>query len=270
MALPSNKIKNVQTTDNTVYEIIPSRLQSNGYEAALPTLTANSIIALTSNTLQYAGEVTTNTLLSSLPLYCYFRLDGDFYFLKQEGFRSGTTSKTRITIWDDEKRYIYEVSGVPSNQTIGNAMSSSATLKTYMDLESGQTITGVKKFTSRPVMDGICTRDSYDGTNRIAATLNCYYDDDNFIGTAITAHGHFTAFGDDDNDDPRKPDDITESDDLDTDYFNTGITLRGDETYKISFPAKSGIFGLQVDIVDLTSVSTTSNNFNDGNAGPAE
>lgn len=32
MALPSNKIKNIKTPDNTVYEIIPSRLQNNNYE----------------------------------------------------------------------------------------------------------------------------------------------------------------------------------------------------------------------------------------------
>ena len=49
MALPTNKIKQVKLPDNTVYQIVPEMLGKNGYSAELPTLTANSTIALTSN-----------------------------------------------------------------------------------------------------------------------------------------------------------------------------------------------------------------------------
>jgi len=48
MALPTNKIKKINPDGVTDYEIIPERLQNNGYEAVLPTLTADSTIALTS------------------------------------------------------------------------------------------------------------------------------------------------------------------------------------------------------------------------------
>lgn len=48
MALPTNKIKKINPDGVTDYEIIPERLQNSGYEAVLPTLTADSTIALTS------------------------------------------------------------------------------------------------------------------------------------------------------------------------------------------------------------------------------
>lgn len=49
MALPSNKIKKIKLPSGTSYEIIPERLQKNGYEAALPTLTQNKTIAVTTD-----------------------------------------------------------------------------------------------------------------------------------------------------------------------------------------------------------------------------
>ena len=78
---------------------------------------------------------------------------------------------------------------------------------------------------------------------------------DNFIGTRLILPGYLTIYGDNDHNNSDKPVDQTGFGDLDTDYFNTGITLRGDETYKLSFPAKSGIIGTQIEIVDLTSSS---------------
>lgn len=87
--------------------------------------------------------------------------------------------------------------------------------------------------------------------------------DDNYIGTSITASGHFTALGDNDDANTDKPDDETSFSDLDTDYFNTGVTLRNsgaDNNYKLSFPAKSGIFATtdditNIEIVDLTQIN---------------
>lgn len=84
-------------------------------------------------------------------------------------------------------------------------------------------------------------------------------------GTYIATPGHFTAYGDNDDIDTNKPDDETSFDDLDTDYFNTGITLKdsasaSDNIYKLSFPAKSGIFATtddcQIPIEDLTQINS--------------
>lgn len=50
MALPNNKIKKIKLPNSTdAYEIIPERLQNNGFEASLPKLTADSTIALKSD-----------------------------------------------------------------------------------------------------------------------------------------------------------------------------------------------------------------------------
>lgn len=50
MALPNNKIKKIKLPNSTdAYEIIPERLQNNGFEANLPKLTADSTIALKSD-----------------------------------------------------------------------------------------------------------------------------------------------------------------------------------------------------------------------------
>lgn len=53
MSLPTNKIKKIKlpgdVDGNKTYEIIPEKMQNSGYEAALPTLTQDSTIALTSD-----------------------------------------------------------------------------------------------------------------------------------------------------------------------------------------------------------------------------
>lgn len=50
MALPNNKIKKIKLPNsNDAYEIIPERLQNNGFEASLPPLNADSTIALKSD-----------------------------------------------------------------------------------------------------------------------------------------------------------------------------------------------------------------------------
>lgn len=46
MALPTNRIKKIKLPNNTEYEIVPERLGKDGFEAALPTLNEDSIIAL--------------------------------------------------------------------------------------------------------------------------------------------------------------------------------------------------------------------------------
>lgn len=82
-------------------------------------------------------------------------------------------------------------------------------------------------------------------------------------GTSIVSSGHFTTDGDNDDVNTNKPDDETEFSDLDTDYFNTGVTLRdseSDDSYKLSFPAKSGVFATvedtQIPIEDLTQLNS--------------
>ena len=60
MALPTNKIKKIKLPNSTeAYEIIPERLQNNGFEASLPTLNTNSTIALKSdvdNSVKKSGD----------------------------------------------------------------------------------------------------------------------------------------------------------------------------------------------------------------------
>ena len=62
MALPTNKIKKIKLPNSTeAYEIIPERLQNNGFEASLPTLSTNSTIALksdidNSNSVKKSGD----------------------------------------------------------------------------------------------------------------------------------------------------------------------------------------------------------------------
>jgi len=145
---------------------------------------------------------------------------------------------------------------------------------TIVTTNTAQTITGKKAFNYYPIAanGGLTTdnenitfsvtdtRDSgYDILDGLSVSAN-YDDNDNYIGTHVIAPGHFTAFGDDDNADTNKPDDETGFGDLDTDYFNTGITLRGDEIYKLSFPAKSGVFATvedtQIPIEDLTQINS--------------
>jgi len=61
MALPDKKIKKIKLPGDVegsqTYEIIPERLQKNGYEAVLPNLTKNSTIALTDDLPSAAVEI---------------------------------------------------------------------------------------------------------------------------------------------------------------------------------------------------------------------
>lgn len=123
-----------------------------------------------------------------------------------------------------------------------------------------QTINGIRANSSELT---IWANDNIDAGNDVDVVSFAvdYDDNDNYVGTRVTAIGHFTAFGDNDDANTNKPADETSFDDLDTDYFNTGITLRGDETYKLSFPAKSGVFATTddcqlVEIVDLTQINS--------------
>lgn len=84
------------------------------------------------------------------------------------------------------------------------------------------------------------------------------FEHDNGIGPTVNLLGHLVVYGDEDIGGTDKPTDQTGFNDLDTDFYNTGITLRGDSTYKLSFPAKSGVFATVDDtlipIEDLTSI----------------
>lgn len=142
---------------------------------------------------------------------------------------------------------------------------------TILTSSTNQTVGGRKTFSNELTANGnIRTDDSelyfkvYDeidsksDTDGLCITVN-YDDNSNNIGTSVMTTGHFTAYGDNDDANTNKPTDETSSEDLDTDYFNTGITLRGDDTYKLSFPAKSGVFATtedcQIPIEDLTQIN---------------
>ena len=94
-----------------------------------------------------------------------------------------------------------------------------------------------KTFSTAPIISQI---------NSPTSTV-AYFRYDNSEGSSIRTYGHFTAFGDNDNSNTYKPTDQTGFDDLDTYYFNTGITLcdaEGNDVYKLSFPAESGTLEL--------------------------
>lgn len=105
------------------------------------------------------------------------------------------------------------------------------------------------------------------GVNDIYTTDNnegLYISYDASQGTAISTPGHFIAYGNNDDSNTNKPDDETGFSDLDADYFNTGITLRdsggSENNYRLSFPAKSGVFATtdditNIEIVDLTQIN---------------
>ena len=74
-------------------------------------------------------------------------------------------------------------------------------------------------------------------------------------GTEATVLGHLTVYGDNDNNDSRKPIDQTgisnSGGDVDAYYFNTGITLYdgvNENEYKLSFPGKTGTIALTNDL----------------------
>ena len=62
MSLPTNKIKKIKlpgdVDGNKTYEIIPEKMQNSGYEAALPTLTADDTLATTKTTQTISGAKT--------------------------------------------------------------------------------------------------------------------------------------------------------------------------------------------------------------------
>ena len=49
MALPLKRIKKIKLNDNTTYDIVPESLEKNGHQAALPDLSVDSTIAMTSD-----------------------------------------------------------------------------------------------------------------------------------------------------------------------------------------------------------------------------
>lgn len=121
---------------------------------------------------------------------------------------------------------------------------------------------GIDSTNSKISLSVTDTGDSGNSMEFLSGTAE-YDDNDNFIGTSAIAPGHFTVYGDNDNDNQYKPSDETSFQDLDTDYFNTGITLRdgdNDNTYKLSFPAKSGVFATtddcEIPIDDLTQINS--------------
>lgn len=84
-------------------------------------------------------------------------------------------------------------------------------------------------------------------------------------GTEEVLRGHLVVWGQDDDSNPYKPADKTGFSDLDTYYFNTGITLDSggdaEDLPKLSFPAKSGTFLLDSDLVELTLTNNGTKRF---------
>ena len=116
---------------------------------------------------------------------------------------------------------------------------------------NNQTFKGLKTFKNHIAVKYIY---SQDGSAQIATFNN----QTNGLGPEVGAIGHFRALGDADESTEYKPSNQSGfTGDLDAFYFNTGITILdcdNDTYYNYSFPNRSGTLGLQVDIVDLTSL----------------
>lgn len=155
-----------------------------------------------------------------------------------------------------------QISGTTANPTVG--IDSSHKLPTTTEWNNVaftnviNDFTVIQKFQNNINVNSINTYNGEDG-------LSIEYDSSD--GTDINTAGHFTAYGDNDTANTSKPDNIIdpeEEHDLDTDYFNTGVALRGgDDTgqvYKLSFPAKSGVFATtddcEIPIDDLTQINS--------------
>ena len=243
MALPANKIKKVKLPNNTEYDIVPSMLQdgTTNNKLSVPTLTQDDNIAIDSKVVHKTG----NETISGLKTF-------------QDGIKVGDTWDDKVTISTSQNSFeFYNVDEDESITISYNAVydnSSYNIIDSSLPLKVDPSIT----FTYGIKTANIFTRDGQEGL---------YLEYDNDDGTNITTPGHFTIYGDNDDENAYKPDNIPDPEgeyDLDTTYFNTGITLRDTEEefeYKLSFPAKSGIFATTSDlteIVDLTSISSGS------------
>lgn len=113
-----------------------------------------------------------------------------------------------------------------------------------------ETISGRKTFGNAPVIPGIFN------TTKNSEMISFFYDSND--GSSVASHGHFLAYGDDDDSNTLKPTTAYAGSDIDTYYFNTGITLRdSDENeveVKLSFPAKSGTLALTSDVQGLSII----------------
>lgn len=108
-----------------------------------------------------------------------------------------------------------------------------------------QTFSGRKTFDASPVISGI-----YNATKNGEVAKFSYGSPS---GSAVISDGHFIAYGDDDDNDSRKPINNTGFYDLDTAYYNTGIVLydaddSSEPPYKLSFPGKSGTLATTDDV----------------------
>ena len=108
MSLPTNKIKKIKlpgdVDGNKTYEIIPERLQNSDYEAVLPTLTADSTIALTSNLPTKDSDLTTNDR--------YVRFD-----INTQGLNTTQKSNARTNIGAGTSSYSPTYSSMPYGST---------------------------------------------------------------------------------------------------------------------------------------------------------
>lgn len=90
----------------------------------------------------------------------------------------------------------------------------------------------------------------------------------NVSGTDATVSGHLAIYGDNDDDNPKKPTDRTgisnSGGDVDAYYFNTGITLYdsvSENAYKLSFPGKTGTIALTSDLPTKVSELTNDSGY---------
>lgn len=170
MALPTNKIKKINPDGVTDYEIIPERLQNNGYEAVLPTLTADSTIALTSNLPTKDSDLTTNDR--------YVRFD-----TSTQGLNTTQKSNARTNIGAGTSSYSPTYSSMPYGSTtkyilFGSSDSGSTFIGhsgTYIQQDGGSTYlyTNNKQvLTSHQYIKSLNTNNSTEQTVSTSEAIN--------------------------------------------------------------------------------------------------
>lgn len=236
MALPNN-IKQVKLPNNSVYEIIPERLKNGTYQASLPTLTADVILATTanlSNYVPYSGassnvDIGSHSLaVQTLGCYAY----GNNQSIYCGGF--GVSTNGDLTVEGSKNIILEAVSGC----YIGS-VSSSYEIATKGDISnlvpySGATSNvnlGSKNFSASTI-----TATNYLGTPYVSAT-----------SAIIWNYMQLNDDGNDSQDAPR-PSNIIGYQDPDVYMYGTGVTVydANTEAYtQLAYPSSSGTFATE-------------------------
>lgn len=273
--LPENRIKKIKLPNNTEYTIAPEILQSNGFQASLPELTEDSIIALTSDipaayvvSSSYnsstrkltitpnsgtATEVTfgTNAFSSTVIPTSYIAsvsASGNTLTITPNSGSAitYTPSFTDTNYYPTSFTWTNGTTSGPTGSLTGTGMSavSVGAIPAAGQTQSGVVTTGDQVFAGRKTFTSPNIGSIYNVTKQGEVINFNFSSGTQGSGSEIVTQGHFVAYGDDDDTSPQKPTNSTGISDADTYYYNTGITIHdADEEeadINLQYPDTSG------------------------------